>query len=361
MAKDRKAAAKAAKAAQRGSDEPSAGGIAHRTEVIVAAIDLPRADRFIAETLALLTRSQLKARKASIEVNGKQAKLSRPLALGDRLVVAWTEEPSAGLVPEDLPLDVLFEDDQVLVVNKARGMVTHPGAGNHRGTLANAALGRCVASLPEGSEPQRGGVVHRLDKDTSGVIIVAKDSATQAFLAAQFKDRTTRKDYLAITSGCPASDTGRIEDRLGRDRRDRKRFARVAEGGRVAVTDWRVVSRFDGFALVHLRPRTGRTHQLRVHLAGLGTPVVGDPIYGRKDDSLGEMGLMLHAWKLAICLPGATGAAHFRAPLPPHFARLLRALKERRDRKKPRAPSPGGGATGSDGRPPDRDGGCLPA
>jgi 23S rRNA pseudouridine1911/1915/1917 synthase len=361
MAKDRKVAAKAAKATQRGSGEPSAGGIAHRHEALVAATDLPRADRFIAEKLGLLTRSQLKARKASIEVNGKPARLSRPLAAGDRLLVSWTEEPSVGLVPEDLPLDVLFEDGQVMVVNKARGMVTHPGAGNHRGTLANAALGRRFTSPSGSSEPQRGGIVHRLDKDTSGVIIVAKDSATQAFLAAQFKDRTTRKDYLAITSGCPAADTGRIEDRLGRDRRDRKRFARVAEGGRVAVTDWRVVARFDGFALVHLRPRTGRTHQLRVHLAGLGTPVVGDPIYGRRDDRLGEIGLMLHAWKLSILLPGATEAAHFRAPLPPHFARLLRALKERRDRKKPRAPSPGGGATDSGHRPPDRDGGCLPA
>ncbi len=343
MAKDRKRAVRVKKDAQHSVGQtlaglPLSGGIAHRHEALVTATELPRADRYISEALGLLTRSQIKARKAVIEVNGRPAKPSRPLALGDRLVICWTEEPSPGLVAEDLPLDILFEDEHVLVVNKARGMVTHPGAGNHCGTFANAVLGRRAASQDRGSEALRGGIVHRLDKDTSGVIIVAKDGTTQAFLAAQFKDRTTRKDYLAITSGCPSSDSGRIEDRLGRDHRDRKRFARVAEGGRVAVTDWRVVSRLDGFALVHLRPRTGRTHQLRVHLAGLGTPVVGDPIYGRRDDRLGDIGLMLHAWKLSICLPGAAGAAHFRAPLPAHFARLLRTLKGRQDRKKPRAP-----------------------
>ena len=302
-----------------------------------------RADRYVAEVLGLLSRSQLKAREAVIEVEGRIAKPSRPVKDGERLVVTWTEEPPASLEPEDLPLDILYEDGRVLVVNKAQGMVTHPGAGNRRGTLANAVLGRLAAEAGGGGPPAtpaplRGGIVHRLDKDTTGLIIVAKDAEAQAFLAAQFKDRTTRKEYLAITVGIPrgggqGGGWNRIENRLGRDSRDRKRFAEVAEGGRAAVTDWRLVAscRAAGLdlALIHLRPRTGRTHQLRVHLAGLGAPIAGDPIYGGKDRRLGELGLMLHAWKLAIVLPGCSEPVRFKAPLPAPFARLLRAMERR--------------------------------
>lgn len=340
-----------------------------------ARVELPagqgplRADRYISEVIGILSRSQLKARGAIIEVNGKVAKLSRILSDGDRVVVSWTEEPSSSLVPENIPLAILYEDDRVIVVDKAQGMVTHPGAGNRRGTLANAVLGHLEGQLPSESPTTggalRGGIVHRLDKDTSGVIIVAKDAETQAFLAAQFKDRTTRKDYLAITFGVPKAGPKeskdrtwhRIESRLGRDRRDRKRFAEVEAGGKPAVTDWRILATYGDFALVHLRPRTGRTHQLRVHLAALGCPIVGDPIYGRpgRDSEKLRLGggaptLMLHAWRLAIRLPGPiaaqtrdvpqpsldeAGRARFVAPPPDRFRRLVRLLGNYGKKKKP--------------------------
>jgi 23S rRNA pseudouridine1911/1915/1917 synthase len=342
MAKERK---KRAAGPGPRTDAGAAGAAARerRFEALVEADDGPRADRYIAETLGLLSRSQIKARGARVEVDGREIKLSRPLKTGERLIVTWVEEPSPSLVPESIPLSIVYEDERVIVVDKARGMVTHPGAGNRRGTLANAVLGHLASRAAaeeggagEGKGAERGGIVHRLDKDTSGIIIVAKDAEAQAFLASQFKDRTTKKEYLAVVSGLPRGVSGRVENRLGRDRRDRKRFAEVEGGGRIAVTDWRVVATYGDYALMHLRPRTGRTHQLRVHLAGLGTPIVGDPIYGKKGARLASLGLMLHAWKLSIRLPDSEEPRLFTAPPPRTFTSLLAALEARYGKKKPR-------------------------
>ena len=285
-----------------------------------------RADRYVAEVLGLLSRSQLKARKALIRINGREAKPSTPLKGGEALALDWIEEASLDLVPEDLPLKIVHEDGRVIVVDKAQGMVTHPGHGNRRGTLANALLGRLALASTTGparaTSPARAGIVHRLDKDTSGLIIAAKDAEAQAFLAAQFKDRTTRKEYLAITRGIPRPGEGRIENHLGRDPRDRKRFAAV-EGGKAAVTDYRTLRTWGNYALLSLRPKTGRTHQLRVHLAGLGCPILGDPIYGRPDPELPGASLMLHAFRLRIVLPRrhrgqALQGPPSRALPPPH-------------------------------------------
>jgi 23S rRNA pseudouridine1911/1915/1917 synthase len=317
-----------------------------RHEAVVGTEAGGRADRYIAEVLALLSRSQLKARGAEIEVEGRPAKLSRILRPGERLVVTWTEEASPGLIPEDLPLDILHEDLRTIVINKAQGMVTHPGNGNRRGTLANAILGHFAANRAEasgrpGSEASdvpRGGIVHRLDKDTSGVIIAAKDSEAQAWLSSQFKDRSVRKEYLAITKGVPVGLGGHIENRLARDHRDRRKFAETESGGRVAISDWRALAIFGDYALLCLRPRTGRTHQLRVHLAGLGTPILGDPIYGKRDSRYPDLSLKLHAWKLAIRLPGAREATIFSSAPPPAFLALLRVLEAAYGKKKPRDP-----------------------
>jgi len=296
-----------------------------------------RADRYIADELGLLSRSQIKARGALLFVNGKPAKVSTLLKGGEALAVEWIEEASADLVPEDLPIELLYEDDRVVVVNKAQGMVTHPGHGNRRGTLANALLWRLApAAGPDGAaSPARAGIVHRLDKDTSGVIIAAKDAEAQAFLASQFKERSTRKEYLAIARGQPPASEGRIENRLGRDRRDRKRFAIVgaaqdaAAGGRIAITDWKVLATYGPFVLFSLRPRTGRTHQLRVHLASLGMPILGDPIYGRPDRDFPGASLMLHAYRLRILLPGHAEPGLFKAPMPERFRRLIALLEKR--------------------------------
>ncbi len=315
--------------------EPKAESSERRWSGTVEAPGADRADLYLAEVAKVLSRSQIKARAAVIKVNGVAVKSSRPLKPGDRLELIWKEEPSPTLVPEDIPLSILYEDERCLVIDKAQGMVVHPGAGNRRGTLANALLGLAARwARSSGQLPQRGGIVHRLDKDTSGLIIAAKDLETQAYLAGQFKDRLVRKEYLALTRGIPLPSEGRISDRLGRDSRDRKRFARVESGGKTAISDYRVIaawggsgsSRGEGYALMALRLRTGRTHQLRVHMAGLGTPIIGDPIYGKRDARFPDATLMLHARRLGIVVPGHDKASVFIAPVPPRFRALIRAL-----------------------------------
>lgn len=316
-------------------------------EGIVETGGAARADVYIAERIGILSRSQIKARGAIIRVGGKVAKPSRPLKEGEKLEVFWTDEAPLGLEAEDIPLSILYEDGRVIVIDKAQGMVTHPGAGNRRGTLANAALAIIerdrAAARSKGRPAARGGIVHRLDKDTSGVIIVAKDLDAQTFLASQFKDRLTRKEYIAILRGLPSPASGRISDRLGRDRRDRKRFTRVSEGGKVAVTDYRVLAYWtetgrpdagrEAYSLVSLRPKTGRTHQLRVHMAGLGTPILGDPIYGRRDARFPDATLMLHAHRLKIKLPGQEEAVLFTAPVPERITKMLHAFARVFDRR----------------------------
>ena len=340
---------------QRGSKEsaidPGDSSRLQHIEVRVQAGGAERADRYVAERLGILSRSQLKTRGAEIEVNGRPAKLSRPLVEGDLLVLTWSEDSSDTVEAENIALSVLYEDSRVIVIDKAQGMVTHPGAGNRRGTLANALLWRIAeeSKRPDhddlaSSPPLRGGIVHRLDKDTSGVIIAAKDGPAQAYLAEQFKARTTRKEYLAVIHGLAGIDSSdetsrvawhRIENRLGRDPRERKRYAVVAQGGKSAVTDWRVLARYGEYAFVLLRPKTGRTHQLRVHMASLGSPIVGDPIYGRRRNSErglvpgSETSLMLHAWRLTIRLPDSAEVMRFVAPLPSRFRSLLRVLERR--------------------------------
>jgi 23S rRNA pseudouridine1911/1915/1917 synthase len=343
-----------------GVPKPAGGGapiaLARSWGAVVGPGGATRADAYIAEASGLLSRSQIKAREAVIRVNGSEAKGSRPLKEGDKVEVLWTDEAADSMEAEDIPLSILYEDERVVVVDKAQGMVTHPGAGNRRGTLANAVLflarggrasrapatgapatGAPAASVPSRAPAMRAGIVHRLDKDTSGVIVAAKDLEAQVFLAEQFKERLARKEYLAIVRGHPLPTSGRIADRLGRDRRDRKRFAAVTEGGRAAVTDYRVLAywtaapsagakRGESYALVSLRPKTGRTHQLRVHMAGLGTPILGDPIYGRKDGRFPDATLMLHAYRLRITLPGAGKPSVFKAPLPLRFKETLLAL-----------------------------------
>ncbi len=294
-----------------------------------------RLDVYVSETLRLLSRSQLKARLRSAAVNGKPAKPSRVLREGDRLSLTWEEEIPAGLEPEDIPLSVLYEDERVIVVDKAQGMVTHPAHGNWSGTLANALAGRRPGGGAEagdrgsapGAAPDRAGIVHRLDKDTSGLLIAAKDAEAQEFLSAQFRDRRVLKEYLALCSRPLPAPSGRVEGRMGRDPRDRKRFAPVETGGKVAVTDWKVLESLGPYALVALRPRTGRTHQLRVHMKALGCPILGDPLYGRRDPRFPEATLMLHARRLRILLPGHSEPSMFTAEVPERFRRVLAALR----------------------------------
>jgi 23S rRNA pseudouridine1911/1915/1917 synthase len=294
-----------------------------------------RLDRFVAERLAVLSRSQLKTRGLTARVNGKAVKLSRLLFTGDRLEIEWNAPEPSELEPQDIPLTVLYEDERVVVVDKEQGLVVHPGAGNRSGTLANALLFR---RLERGSQTRpelgfRPGIVHRLDKDTSGVLIAAYDDASLAFLSDQFKARTTRKTYIAVVAGSPPADKGTISTMIARDPRDRKRFAVSEKQGKAALTLYRVLERFSGYAFIALRPKTGRTHQLRVHLRHLGCPILGDPIYGRKDALFPKATLMLHAFRLRISLPGAEKPSTFTAPVPERFKKVVRTLRLRRPKK----------------------------
>jgi 23S rRNA pseudouridine1911/1915/1917 synthase len=294
-------------------------------EGIVGESGAARLDRYVADDMGLLSRSQFKARFVSAMVNGKDAKPSRPLKPGDRFVIHLLDEAdrTSASMPEDIALVVLYDDDQVIVVDKAQGMVVHPAHGNWSGTLANALLGR----MGTDGAPPRAGIVHRLDKDTSGVIIAAKSAAAQEALAAQFRDRTTIKTYIAITQRRPAEPHGRIDTWLARDPRDRKRFASAPEGtGKRAISEWRVLAEAAGYAVVALRPKTGRTHQLRVHCRDLGCPILGDPIYGRLDRRFPAATLMLHAYELRIRLPGRDEVSIFRAPVPERIVSVAAEL-----------------------------------
>ncbi|MDR1420844.1 MAG: RluA family pseudouridine synthase [Treponema sp.] len=283
-----------------------------------------RLDRYVAERLGLLTRSQVKARFLSAKINGKDVKISRTVREGDLLELSWTDAPPVFLVPENIPLDVLYEDGRVIVLNKPQGLVVHPGAGNRCGTLANALLYRCGGEAGPSSRP---GIVHRLDKDTSGVMIAAKDEDALRFLAEQFRKRQVRKIYAAIVRGNPKEDRGRIATFIRRDGRNRKRFVVSEDGGKSAVTLYRVTRRWNGCALVLLMPKTGRTHQLRVHMRWLGNPIAGDPVYGGKEDRFAEAGLMLHARSLSLILPDHLEAQTFTAPVPRRFTCIMEKLE----------------------------------
>ncbi|MDR0569244.1 MAG: RluA family pseudouridine synthase [Spirochaetaceae bacterium] len=272
-----------------------------------------RLDKYAAEHLKVLSRSQLKARLLTAQVNGKIVKISQILKTGDRVCLVWRDPDPPDIIPQDLPLSIIYEDQLVAVINKAQGMIVHPGAGNPTGTLANALLFRRNGFAA--GNPTRPGIVHRLDKDTSGVIIAAYANETLRFLAEQFKNREVRKTYLAVVRGAPPNSAGRIATRIARDPTDRKRFAVSADKGKTAVTLYRVLGAGRRESLVLLRPKTGRTHQLRVHLRHIGCPIVGDPIYGKTEGYT----LMLHALRLAIRLPGDPNPKTFTAPVPPRF------------------------------------------
>jgi len=289
-----------------------------------------RLDRYIAENLRLLSRSQIKARELNAAVNGKETKISRMIKNGDALTLSWKEAEPLNIIPENIPLDIVYEDEHAVVINKPQGMVVHPGAGNRRGTLANALyyrkLERNKRAEAEGQGPGvRPGIVHRLDKDTSGVMIAAYDDEALAFLAEQFKSRKAKKTYIAIAHGIPTEKKGRIETYIARDSRDRKRFA-VAVRGKLAITRYAVVKTWQEHSLILLRPKTGRTHQLRVHLRYLGHPIVGDPLYGSADPLFPQASLMLHARSLAIVLPNESTERVFKAPLSERFVAMIHHL-----------------------------------
>jgi len=292
----------------------------------------PRLDRYVSENLKILSRSQIKTKNLKAKINGKDAKYSKLVSSGDRLDLIWDDFSEINFLPEDIPLDIVYEDENCVVVNKAQGMVVHPGAGNSRGTLANALYFRKLYKnkrepcgvLPISARP---GIVHRLDKDTSGIIIAAYNDETLSFLSRQFKSRTTRKIYAAIIYGVPKENEGTIQTNIARDPKNRKKFA-VAANGKAAVSFYKVIKSWNKYSLVLLRPKTGRTHQLRVHMRCIGHPVLGDPVYAENiyDSLFPKASLMLHSKSLAITLPGENDKRIFKSNLPERFTDIINKL-----------------------------------
>jgi len=253
-------------------------------------------------------------------VNERPGKASQKLDPGDRVVAVLPPPPPTTLIPEDMPLDIVYEDDDLVVVDKPAGLLVHPAPGHPAGTLANALLAHCSLSAGTSLRP---GIVHRLDKDTSGLMAVAKNEAAHDFLSRQLKERTVMKGYLALVEGHLSPRQGAIEGAIGRDPRNRKRMA-VVEGGREARTEYRVLDYVDGYTLVEAKPQTGRTHQIRVHFAAVGHPVFGDPVYGHKSPLLGRQ--FLHAHRLGLRLPSSGELREFASELPPELKETLERI-----------------------------------
>jgi 23S rRNA pseudouridine1911/1915/1917 synthase len=280
-----------------------------------------RLDLFLAAHLPGLSRSRLQAvvRSGGVLRNGTAVpRPAEPVRIGDS--VTWREpepEPCATAIPEDIPLEILFEDTSLLVLNKPAGMVVHPGAGNFQGTLVSALLHHC-RDLSGIGGVERPGIVHRLDKETSGCLVVAKSDPAHQSLSAQFADRMVKKTYLALVAGTPRHRRGTIDAPITRHRVHRHKMTVCEPGrGRDALTDYRVISSANGTSLIECRPRTGRTHQIRVHLKHLGFPILGDPVYGKR---AGFERHMLHAWKLEFHHPLDQRPLAFEAPPPKEFS-----------------------------------------
>ncbi len=290
-----------------------------------------RLDQVLAELLAEHSRARLQAwiKEGRLRVDGlPECETKRRLRGGEILELAPGRDPQAASgAAEDIPLDVLHEDGDLLVIEKPAGLVVHPGSGNWHGTLLNALLHRC----PELAEIPRAGIVHRLDKETSGLLVVARNLAAQTDLVRQLQARTVRRQYLAVAVGRVERD-GRVDAPLGRHPVQRTRMAVVAEarGGKVAVTRYRVLERFAAATLVECSLETGRTHQIRVHMASIGHPLLGDPLYGRRDSRLPAFHRQaLHAARLALIHPASGAAVEWTSALPEDMHRLLETLRGR--------------------------------
>lgn len=295
-------------------------------EILVDEAGGERLDAFLAARVAELSRSRIQTliRDQHILVNGRPAKPRDAVKIADRITLALPEAVPATAAPQDIPLDILFEDEDLLVLNKAHGIVVHPAPGNPDGTLVNALLHHCRGKLSGIGGVERPGIVHRLDKDTSGCLVVAKSDPAHQSLVSQFSERSTmEKLYLAVTTGIPRPDEDTIFTHIGRHPVNRQKMAVVnPPGGKPAITDYRILavepSSLTALILCHLH--TGRTHQIRVHLHHKGAPLLGDPIYGKpgKHSALTTR-LMLHAWRLAFNHPIHGRALRFEAPIPSEF------------------------------------------
>lgn len=286
-----------------------------------------RADVGLASLLELTRSNMQKLLEEGRAVRGsKVLKANYKLKEGDEITVTLPEPQPLDVQPEDIPLDIIYEDEDVVVVNKARGMVVHPAAGNYSGTLVNALLYHCK-NLSGINGVIRPGIVHRLDKDTSGIMICAKNDAAHLSLSKQIQEKSAQRTYLAIVRGNIKTDSGVIETLIARDKNDRKKMAVVKEDGRNAVTEYEVLERFGKYTIVRCKLRTGRTHQIRVHMEYLGYPLVGDPKYSPMKTPFSIKGQALHSQTLEFTHPRTGERLRFEAPLPEDMHKIVTRLR----------------------------------
>ena len=291
--------------------------------------DGTRADKFLAESIDHLTRSALQKliSAGNVEIDGKAIAKSHVLKEGEDISVLVPDAVSLDVEAENIPLDIYYEDEDLLVVYKPKGMVVHPAPGNHNGTLVNALLWHCKDSLSGINGVLRPGIVHRIDKDTSGLLLVAKNDFAHVHLAEQIKEHSLNRIYQTIVYGVNMPDEGDVDAPIGRSTKDRKKMA-VIEGGRSAQTHYSVVKRYSGYTHVQCKLRTGRTHQIRVHMAYIGHPVAGDSVYGPKNVITQLGGQCLHAGTIGFIHPRTGEYLEFTAPLPEYFTEFERKLVE---------------------------------
>jgi len=287
-----------------------------------------RVDKYLAQEVPSLSRSRIQQLIAEglVTVNGDRVKRSHRLTEGDEIVAHLPPVQEVELVPQRMPLNVVYENEDLLVVDKPAGLVVHPAHGHESGTLANALVAR-YPDLPR-DEQKRPGIVHRLDRDTSGLLIVAKSEDARCDLQRQFKEGRVEKRYLALVEGRVEPKSGTVDAPIGRDPRHRKRMAVVPRGGREAVTEYRVLEYLSDYTLLEVRPRTGRTHQVRVHLAFIHHPVVGDKVYGYRKQRLGVRRQFLHAQHLGFHVPSSGEYVEVTSELPLDLAEILERLRK---------------------------------
>jgi 23S rRNA pseudouridine1911/1915/1917 synthase len=291
-----------------------------------------RVDRYIAQEAPDLSRSLIQKllEEGRITVAGQVPKASYKVQAGDEIIVRVPPPEPTAVLAEAIPLVIVYEDADIVVVDKPAGMVVHPAHGHHSGTLVNALLAHCPDLAGIGGE-LRPGIVHRLDKDTSGLLVVAKNDTAHRHLQTQFQARSVHKAYLALVEGVPQAAHGVIDAPIGRDPQHRQRMAvatHSSRGGREALTEYRVVEYFPHHTLLEAEPATGRTHQIRIHLAFIGHPIVGDRVYGFRKQRLPLARQFLHAARLAFTLPGSGQPVEFTSPLPQDLAAVLKTLRE---------------------------------
>ena len=290
-----------------------------------------RIDRYLAERCPDFSRSYLQKllKEQAVSVNGKAVKANYKVQSRDRIILEIPEAEKADNLPEDIPLDILYEDDYLLVVNKPKGMVVHPSAGHMEGTLVNAVMAHCGDHLSGINGVLRPGIVHRIDKDTTGALLVCKDDAVHRDLAEQLKEHSIKRRYRAVVWGNLKEDQGTVEGPIGRHPIDRKKMAVNYKNGKDAVTHYQVLERFGQYTYIDCRLETGRTHQIRVHMASIGHPLLGDSVYGPSKNPWKLQGQTLHAMVLGFRHPVTGEYMEFTAPLPEYFSELLDKLRKR--------------------------------